>query len=332
MADKFEYLFDQGAGQTQDLRSSAADSWKQEKKGTIAEYKRYKAHITKDSERTLLEGLEELGMHETNSARGYKALFIGTDEEFKRYQNYLEDPTSEKARTSLAENTKAAINAILSVASRKYQILDVNYHLSWFDPRTDAPGVVTVWDASQKTWVVYDWENGAYTPSTRIVPRTGKTATNGNNQYKYQAAKHEAIRDWLVAKELKTNFLAVMTFEDQASHYQEKIRDRNECDLGEVWALINQDWNDAAIKKQLISGSTQPKAVKVSEEREAFLAELAELDENHVVYFTSANSSNEMTILFPADDPVAKADALKRFRNTNKTVVYDRFEKVEEES
>jgi hypothetical protein len=327
---KFDHMYNEDNTSTKTLREQAQEGWKRTKSTTLKEFRAFEKHKAKVADLTLVQGQKDIGARETESINGYTSIFIGSDEEYEKYKAYIADPTKEKPKVSLAENVKATVNAMLGVAAQKYKILDVNYHQVWFDPRTDAPAVLTLWDDKQLRWVVFDWKNGAFTPSKRVVPHVSGTRTDGNDQYFFQSNKHEAIRDWLASKDLGTSYLAVMTFDDQLAHYQRKIRDRIELPLTEVWELINQDNNEGSLKRSLTRGSTRTKAVDVSPEREEFLAELAEVNDDVLVVFTSPNTNRETTILFPASDSVAKDAALKRLRNANLSVQYIGTQEIEE--
>jgi hypothetical protein len=312
---KFTHLFNNDNTDAEDLRTLAQNQYAQEKDAILTGYQEYLAHIEDAADKTLLQGLQALGVEETTSRNGHPSLRVG-------------DPND---RVSLAKNTLSAINAILAMAADKYRVLDPNYHLAWFDPRVDAEGILTVWSADAGRWIVFDWKNGMYMPSRKIVPQgSGTRRTEGNSRYYFQSEKHQAIRDYLISKDLGTSYLVVMNFEEQLTHHQTVIRDRKEMVLTEVWEKIAQDWKDSNVKRQLTgNGNNRTNSVPVSEDREEFIGKLTRFSTDYYVTFTSSATSEPQTILFPASDPAKKQAFIKNVRNASPSVVFTGFEKVD---
>jgi hypothetical protein len=293
-----------------DIFARAEDSFNVERNTVLGDYQKYLKHLEDDSGISLIQGLEDLGIEQVTTDNDYPALRVGPAE----------------WRTNLCRNPKSGINAAVRLAAKKYQRLEPNAHLSWFDPRTYAPGVLTSFENGR--WTVYDWKNGLYQPSKSIVPQTGKTKTEGNRRYYFQSELHEQIKQYLIGQTFETSFLIVLYNDDLVSHYQRKIVDRREFTLEETWQALANDAEESDTKRKIAGGGkTTPSSVPASEEHKEFAKKLARLTTDHNVTF-DAGTGGVSTMLFEASDPDKKADFLNGILTAKNKVKFLGYEKA----
>ena len=309
------YLHDQHKSSDIDaIFKQSSDAYAVERDTTLGGYQKYLEHIANDGKLSLFEGLEALGVDTDVSSGGYPALRVG-------------DAT---LRTNLCLNTYSGINAVLRMSANKYnpEYLTPNAHLAWYDPRTRAPGVLTVWE--DPIWVVYDWRNSAYLPSKTIVPTPEgkKNKTNDEKRYYFQSELHQQIKEYLTSKDFGTSFLIVMNHDAELTHYQTKVADRREKDLETVWLEMANDWKESSTKSKIVNGKPAPQSsVKLSEAREEFITKLNKLSTDYDVVYDSG-TGNESTLLFEAGKPEAKAKFLNGVRQAGPNVEFLRYEKA----
>ena len=279
----------QFADQSQEINSKTAD---------------FLAHKENAADVTLMSALEEYGFEETTSTNGFPSVKVG------------------EGSTSLSRNTIPAINAVLSIVSDKYEILDPNYHQARHDPRIDADGVLTMLIDGE--WVVFDYVDGDYRPSRSIVPADAGVPfekwTRGNERYSNQMRKHVEINRFLKAKAFGTSFLIVLNREEELALYQERIKDRLEMSLPEVWEATVQDYKAAKVKSHFRRGSTAPTTRAVSEQAQAAVDKLNKVKTPYDVHISSG--AGRFTILFdPSED---NADSIiRRIQSSDSSVTFE---------
>jgi len=266
-------------------------------------YAAWQEHLKECETTSLADSYNSLGFVEEESKGGYPQISHG------------------KGVGVLADNTKAAINALLGIASKKYQVLEWNYHVSWFNPTKDAKAVVSKWDDDAAVWRFFDWKNGTLVPTSKMTPEHRERQSN----------KHFEIDRFLQAKKFGNKFLVVMNFQDELEHYHRVIRDRLEMTLPEVWEEIAKDWSAAKTNKQLRNtngGSSRPTSVAPSEDRKAFVAELSKLNKDVLVKYDIPQQKG-LTILFMGSNDAAAAQQLVNFLSAPPSVEYKSYEAVE---
>lgn len=319
MANNFSFLFNNDVEQS--FEDKLDNKFEEKKAAILAGGRAFEQHKAQAANKSLYDGLLELGADiEAVSPKGYPAILVG-------------DPD---IKPSLALNTFSAINAILAMAAQKYQVLTPYRQDAWFDPRYNAEGVRTVWSDRKNRWVIFNWDRkGSFVMSNSIVPAPWGTKWNdmsrGEQRYKNQSQKAQAISEYLLSKEYETPFLVVMNRENELTHFQEKIRDRLEMPLPEVWEEINKDWENARVKGLLTSTkpSTSAPSVKPSEARMEFVSKLAKLRTDHMVEYTNQLTGTTATVLFPASDADRKGIALEKILTTPAHIEYKGYSKVE---
>jgi len=306
MANKYSHLF-QSQDAEEDVVALADAAFNAHLKEVKRAKKVYDAHMAKIKDVTLFEALQAMDVDwESKSRQGHPAVTVGDPEQ----------------KVQIAEVQKSAINAVLALAAGKYRELTPFVHTAHFDPTRDAQGVRMVYSPNTDTWLVYDWKRKAgFVPSEEIRPG------GDENHYNAKVNKHNAITEYLLAKEFGNPWQIVLYFEEHLTHFQNVIQSRLEMCLPEVHELIANDWKDASIAQQLRDGGGSGKrSVGVPQERQEFAAELAKCKEDQDVYYTTAQSSKEQTQLFPATDERLRDQFIRGVLNST-GVTFLRFEK-----
>jgi hypothetical protein len=313
MANRFDHLFHVEDSEEQDVVAQAKAAFSEVKKASLKAKRAYDAHIEKAKNTTLFEALTAMGINdETKSRGGYPAVTVGDPEK----------------KVQTAPIGKSAINALLAIGSGKYKELEPYVHTAYFDPLRDAPGVRMVYSPTLDQWVCYDWsrKDGDFVASDSI-----RKGGREENHYNAKVNKHDAITEYLIAKEFETPWQIVLWSEDLVNHYQEKVHSRKELTLPEVWDLIAADWNDAETAQQISGGGTTKKrAIPVSNDRKEFVEKLAKCSDDQVVTYTTSASTKEQTLLFPASDDKRKAQFLQGVLNARPGTEFIRFERAPE--
>lgn len=295
----FDYLFKNNPS---DLQSLVAERT-QNNRAEIADLKKaYDARQAEAAEVSLAERIAELGITEGTSKGGWPQISVGT------------------GKTMLARSTVSAINAILSIAADKYEILDWHFHRAWFDPTTDAEGVVSAYVDGE--WKFFDWKNGSLQPSKAM----------SKERWINQVRKHEEIDRLLQAKEYGNSFVVVLNRAEEQAHYQERIKDRLESSLADVWEMISADASVASLKRNLLrsNGNGSGTSVEMSDERKAFVEKLSKLRVPHNITIKTPQSPSGVVIRYDPTDATAKASFLNRVKNSAPNVEFVSYEKATE--
>ena len=184
----------------------------------------YDKHLESLETKGFAEALEEFGMIEELSTNNYPQIRIG------------------EGLTVLARNSRAAINALVSLAAGKYQELDEEIreavHVAWFDPRRDAEGIASV--KVNGEWTFFDGMNGDTVPSKM-----------SDNRRRFQSAKHEEINRLMRCEKNKTAYVIVLNRQEELDHFQERVKGRLELSIPELYEALANDAQAAKTVRKL---------------------------------------------------------------------------------
>jgi len=258
-------------------------------------FKAWLKHLEDSSGKYLAEGLQALQFEETRSTGNFDAINIGP-------KPVLND--GEVAKHFIPENPYAGINAVLAVASDKYETpLRPGIHVAWFNPKRNCEGVKSVLGGDGK-WRFFDWSRtrGGFVRSRMSYDR-----------YRKQAAKHTEIDAFLEAAQVYNEQYQIVLRGGVRGHYEDRIRNRVEMTLPEVWEAINGDYSEAKTKQHLHGRGIDRPEVKLSDEANDFLEKLGNQTEKQLVIYDTLYKAGCKTVF----DPEKKDVFLSRARQDN---------------
>jgi hypothetical protein len=281
MASKYSYLFDQSKSvNLQDLAAASTEEATEEMKVLISAWDKH----LKSGEKTTLGEAKFFGK------KFAEALQIGTSKNGFPQVQIGEGPTH------LGLNTISGINALRSIASGKYEQLEWHFHKSWFDPRRDAEGVISVFVDGE--WKFFDWRNGAICESRRM----------DKFEYQNRVRKHEEIDKLIQSLKFGSSYTLVFNRDQELALFQQRIKESLEKTCAVVWEEIAQEYAEAASKSGMLYGNnTVNNAIKPSTDRLVVDGiNLAEVKTPVNVTYRVPSSTRPVVILF---DPTSEGSA-----------------------
>jgi hypothetical protein len=200
----------------------------------------------------------------------------------------------------------------------KYEVLEWNRHIAWFDPRFDAQAVLSEFVNGE--WRFSDWRNGAFVPSKSVrKPRPTiefKDLYNGERQYLNQVKKHFSIDAFLQAEMFNVPFQIVLNLGEERDHYQTRIKACLEMTLPEIWEQ-EVGFAETAKLKSTFAGTLPKQERQAVENHTAFCTQLAQLTKQATI--VARTPMGRLEIAF---DPINAAKVIEKVQASSPAIEY----------